>query len=458
MKVPHSQPHQIALFDYEITEKEFEVLVSNKLSEEELLGLNKNRVSVKVTSQFQNGKYINTYEFHLYKLSGEKIFRYDLSDNFESIRRIIYISINGGDIKYNGSFSINLDIDSSFRNAQSLKLRMIFQEYFPFSERLLSFSSEQSASTASGKEIDLMTKVNLSGGEKQVLAIGEFFIKNISSLINSIILIDEPEANLHPNWQKGIINFFDQIVQEVGDIELEKPQFIFTTHSPYFLENYLSRKSPIFVFKRNGNEDLVILDSSSFLGWSPEKILKETYHTDFFIIDSRMIFVEGETDEIYINKCIDVYGMYAFPFKIKWVGKRDEMGKLSFSGKSALDQLKLFLLANEELILYPVILLYDNDTNKEKERINKLRVEVMPVNASNNIYKIGIENLLQLPEGFDVDNFYSNKSSIDGYGAKKSWQEFRKMDLCLYLCSLPDEQAREVFRFMYDYLLTLCKE
>jgi len=90
-----SQPHQIALFDYEFTVEEFEVLVSDKLNQEELSGLNKNRVSVKVTSQFQNGRYINTYEFHLYKLSGEKIFRYDLSDNFESIRKVIYISING---------------------------------------------------------------------------------------------------------------------------------------------------------------------------------------------------------------------------------------------------------------------------------------------------------------------------------------------------------------------------
>src|SRR6266567_7249255 len=60
-----SQPHQIDLFDYEFTEEEFEVLVSNKLNQEELLDLNKNRVSVKVTSQFQDGRYINTYEFHL---------------------------------------------------------------------------------------------------------------------------------------------------------------------------------------------------------------------------------------------------------------------------------------------------------------------------------------------------------------------------------------------------------
>ena len=228
-----SQPQQIAVFDYELTDSEFETLVSDKLSQIDWQEVNRKKISVKVISQFRDGKYVNSYEFQLYKDNGDIIWRDDLSEGFEAVRKVIYISLSGTGLRYVASETLNFTADGSEENSMTIQLKQYFEQMFPFVKKMTGYSEGQKVAEIP----DGIVKEDLSAGEKQILSIGEFFIRHATSLYNSIILIDEPENYLHPEWQKKIIDLFDKIAKESGDSEKKPPQFVFTTHSPYFLKN-----------------------------------------------------------------------------------------------------------------------------------------------------------------------------------------------------------------------------
>lgn len=103
-----------------------------------------------------------------------------------------------------------------------------------------------------GKEFDI---TELSSGEKQL------FLRALSlkflEVNNSIILIDEPEISLHPQWQRKIINLYESIG--------ENNQLIIATHSPHVIGNITSDKLRVMVRDNNG---IKILDNDK---------LSETY-------------------------------------------------------------------------------------------------------------------------------------------------------------------------------------
>ncbi len=103
-----------------------------------------------------------------------------------------------------------------------------------------------------GKEFDI---TELSSGEKQL------FLRALSlkflEVNNSVILIDEPEISLHPQWQRKIINLYESIG--------ENNQLIIATHSPHVIGNITSDKLRVMVRDNNG---IKILDNDK---------LSETY-------------------------------------------------------------------------------------------------------------------------------------------------------------------------------------
>jgi predicted ATP-binding protein involved in virulence len=80
-----------------------------------------------------------------------------------------------------------------------------------------------------GKEFDI---TGLSSGEKQL------FLRALSlkflEVNNSVILIDEPEISLHPQWQRKIIDVYERIGKN--------NQLIIATHSPHIIGNIESKQ------------------------------------------------------------------------------------------------------------------------------------------------------------------------------------------------------------------------
>lgn len=102
------------------------------------------------------------------------------------------------------------------------------------------------------EQSDKIKLKDLSGGEKEIIT--KIFPLYISNIKNSVILIDEPESSLHPNWQNEIMTLYKNVAKQNNN------QIIITTHSPHIVSaihhNYLK-----ILRKENGL--ISVIDSST---------------------------------------------------------------------------------------------------------------------------------------------------------------------------------------------------
>jgi predicted ATPase len=105
----------------------------------------------------------------------------------------------------------------------------------------------------------------LSAGEKQIFFRGGSLLQ--LNLENSIILIDEPELSLHPEWQQKILNFY----RNIG----KNNQIIIATHSPHIVSD-CKREEVRVLFKENGRV-AVKEDVEETYGWTVEQLLLSVF-------------------------------------------------------------------------------------------------------------------------------------------------------------------------------------
>lgn len=110
-----------------------------------------------------------------------------------------------------------------------------------------------------------------SSGEKHIL----FAFLNIARYIreNSLVLIDEPEISLHPNWQMIYIAALKQLFREFSSCH-----FIIASHSPYLVSDLSPDSSSLIVLSMDdGVRSAQTLDYSTY-AWSAENILYNVFH------------------------------------------------------------------------------------------------------------------------------------------------------------------------------------
>lgn len=133
-----------------------------------------------------------------------------------------------------------------------------------------------------GKEFDI---TGLSSGEKQL------FLRALSlkflEVNNSVILIDEPEISLHPQWQRKIIDVYKRIGNN--------NQLIIATHSPHVIGSITSNKLRVMTKDING---IRIVDN---------EILSETYGKSIADILSTTMELNSLRNEDITNKLNKVY-------------------------------------------------------------------------------------------------------------------------------------------------------
>lgn len=283
---------------------------------------------------------------------------------------------------------------------------------------------------------------SLSSGEKQIVFRGSFLLKDKKSNKGALILIDEPEISLHPSWQIKILDYYKTLFVENN---VQTSQLILATHSPFIIHNSARRDDKVIILKKDELGKVIIPDVQKFQSWTDEKVVKEAFNIDF-IIDSnkKLILLEGETDELYYKKAFEVFKRKEKNIEFSWIGRINENGNVEFTGDTALNQAKNFLISNERFLKNEVILLYDCDTNKPDEDLGQLKIKIMPKNDSNQLYKIGVENLLELPTNFKKDEFYKTSNKIDKYGAESKISELDKTKLCNWTCGQSVEIQKEI--------------
>lgn len=119
---------------------------------------------------------------------------------------------------------------------------------------------------------DLAEKIRmeeLSGGEQEVIA--KAFSLYLSDIKESVILIDEPESSLHPNWQNRIA----QIYQNIAD--KNNNQVILATHSPHIVGSV--RKEQVRVLAKHGNKVKAVDNFNGSYGWKVDRVLLDIFRT-----------------------------------------------------------------------------------------------------------------------------------------------------------------------------------
>jgi predicted ATPase len=122
-----------------------------------------------------------------------------------------------------------------------------------------------------------------SSGEAHFLTSIIGILANISD--NSVILMDEPEISLHPNWQMKYMEFIRQVFNQ-----FESCHFIIATHSHFLLSDLKGDSSKIIGLTRNDKIESVDLPMNlDTFGWSAEEVLLEVFNVpttrNYFIAD-----------------------------------------------------------------------------------------------------------------------------------------------------------------------------
>jgi hypothetical protein len=106
---------------------------------------------------------------------------------------------------------------------------------------------------------------------------------------NTLILIDEPENSLHPEWQQQYLRLMKDVISSSKGVHL-----IVATHSPLIASSLDPVEAEVIKLKRSqrGRLTAKVLSSGPF-GWTSDEILQEVFELD----SSRSIEFTKRMDE-----------------------------------------------------------------------------------------------------------------------------------------------------------------
>lgn len=135
---------------------------------------------------------------------------------------------------------------------------------------------------------------------------GEYhFISTIVGLLatitdKSLILIDEPEISLHPNWQMKYVAFLNKVFKKYNSTH-----FIICSHSHFLVSDLKPENSAIISLKREEETTATSIGANTF-GWSAEEVL----YSVFNVRSTRNSFLEYDLTKLVtlVNRNSDEYG------------------------------------------------------------------------------------------------------------------------------------------------------
>jgi len=335
------------------------------------------------------------------------------------------------------------------------RFKSAFKMIFP-AKNLIDIKTEEGQKKVLFKEKEnIMAIGELSSGEKQIVFKGGFLLRNQVDNDNTLFLIDEPEISLHPDWQLKILDYYKKIIG-LGSKSALNSQLIVSTHSPFVIHNHRRERDKVVVLNKNKKGAIIVAKSPSYYTWGNEEIVQKAFNISLPKTQKLInIYVEGPTDEKYFKKAIELFEPLLFDdLSVNWVGRVNEKGNHEFTGDSALNQLWNALKANPTLASGSTVLIFDCDTKKQKKKLKKMSSLTFEKNVENKFYGRGIENMLQLPVGFNPKSFQKKTiDKVDDYGASHIKWELDKTLLCDHFCTIYDEKkSKAVLQPIYKQL------
>lgn len=140
-------------------------------------------------------------------------------------------------------FRSDFGIDNENQNPSARPTFKYLAEYLR-SQQSIHYVSNQDAVTLLQKRFGIRLKVDF-GKDRQALSGGQALLLSMIFRLmaaiepSSLILIDEPETGLHPEWQADFIRLIDSLVPSDYGCH-----FLIATHSPYIAANATNILSP----------------------------------------------------------------------------------------------------------------------------------------------------------------------------------------------------------------------
>lgn len=149
------------------------------------------------------------------------------------------------------------------------------------------------------EEFNRISNINqLSTGEKQIVFRAGFLLRNLANTRGSIVLIDEPELSLHPEWQTKIIGFYEKLLTSDG----LHPQIIAATHSPFIVHGSIGAKT-IILEKNAQTGQISEMPEPAYPAVKGEEAVR-AFNLDTFLADTTkpmLLLLEGRSDVELIN-------------------------------------------------------------------------------------------------------------------------------------------------------------
>lgn len=146
---------------------------------------------------------------------------------------------------------------------------------------------------------------NLSTGEKQVVFRGAHLLKNLNSMEEGIVLIDEPELSMHPKWQQKILQYYRNLFTKGKN---QTVQMFFATHSEYVLKSALEDRENVLIivlYDDNGTIKSKNITAPTIL---PSITSAETNYIAFGILSSDYhielyAYLQNKTKKYTVKSC-----------------------------------------------------------------------------------------------------------------------------------------------------------
>jgi energy-coupling factor transporter ATP-binding protein EcfA2 len=244
----------------------------------------------------------------------DSIFK-ELIIKISAVRQIVGTEANPGDPKYWSDTGVVRTLDSlrdgrleerdRFRSIKEFLTKLIYPDcpiekieiIFPVKQRNDRYSREL--------EIDLAGQIlplsHFGSGVEQLLAMATEVVRYGPG---KIVLIEEPEAHFHPDLQRKFIKFLKENNPGL------KHQYLIATHSNIFINEFLNMGANTFYVNQEEEKDtgkkysrVAELGSSNL----PNLLRDLNVKGSDLLQTNGIIWVEGPSDKIYVQKWIDLY-------------------------------------------------------------------------------------------------------------------------------------------------------
>lgn len=231
------------------------------------------------------------------------------------------------------------------------------------------------------------------------------------SLKNSIFIFEELENNLHPEIQRNLFEFLYQWVQKYNS------QIFLTTHSTVPINIFSGRDNVTLTHIKKEDNRIMTNSALSFIE-NKDILMNLGVRASDILQSNAVIWVEGPSDRIYINKWIELYSNGNLKENIHY--------QILFYGGRLLSHLTGKLDNSNELIqLFKAnvhsIIVIDSDKTNPNKKINKTKQRIRKEFNKN-------QAIVWITQGKEIENYLSKNIFKKIYNVDKQIGQYEKID------------------------------